>query len=159
MNTKNEYKNDTICRSKSVTNTTTMTAFVTQLPMRIPLTKEPLLTTLQLTQHVHEEQLGYISMPIMFLLFSNSRADHCRLFCDDRSFLRRRLARPDFADQISQFHRHDCTVIIYSTRSVAESKTAVFYSKCSMTLVLTTTESVFHLRSKHAKHEKMRTVT
>ena len=55
---------------------------------------------------MHEKKLGYISVPIVLLFFPNSSPDHCRFLCNDCSFLGRRFAGPDLADQVSEFQRH-----------------------------------------------------
>jgi hypothetical protein len=60
----------------------------------------------KLTEHVHEEQLGYVTVPKMNLLLANRSPDHGALLCYDGPLFGGRLAGPDLTNQIAKFHRH-----------------------------------------------------
>ena len=60
----------------------------------------------QLTQHVHEQQLGHIPMPILLLLLPDGRTNHGTLLGDDGTFFGGGFAGADLPDEIAEFERH-----------------------------------------------------
>mmetsp|Transcript_1119 Transcript_1119/g.2428 ORF Transcript_1119/g.2428 Transcript_1119/m.2428 type:complete len:603 (+) Transcript_1119:1115-2923(+) len=57
-------------------------------------------------QHVHEEQLGHVAVPVLLLFFADGGADHGGFFGDHGAFFGGGFAGADLPDEVSQFQRH-----------------------------------------------------